>query len=81
MNERIKELSGRALDLAVPETWTTLDADQLARYSEKLVELAVMECLARADAITESLEKDGDSIGALGAAWAALAISREFGFL
>jgi hypothetical protein len=79
MNERIKELSSRALDLAVPETWTTLDADQLARYSEKLVELTIRECLALADRMADSLEKDEDHREALGASWAALAIARRFG--
>jgi hypothetical protein len=79
MNERFKELSGRALDLAVPETWTTLDADQLARYSKKLVELTVMECLELADNMADSLEKDEAHKEALGASWAALSIARRFG--
>ena len=44
MNERIDKLFGQALDRAVPETWTTLDADQLSRLKEKFAELIVREC-------------------------------------
>ena len=44
MNERIKELLGRALDSAVPETWATLTPGQLAKVSEKFAELIVGEC-------------------------------------
>lgn len=45
MNKRIEKLLGQALDLAVPETWTTLTPEQLAKVSEKFAELIVMECL------------------------------------
>lgn len=44
MNKRIEELLGQALDLAVPETWTTLTPEQLAKVSEKFAELIVREC-------------------------------------
>ena len=40
MNERIKELAGKALDQAVPETWTTLTAYDLNKFTE----LVVQEC-------------------------------------
>ena len=49
MNERIDKLFGQALDEAVPETWTTLDADQLSRLKEKFAELIVRECSRIAD--------------------------------
>ena len=49
MNERIDKLFGQALDRAVPETWTTLDADQLSRLKEKFAELIVSECSRIAD--------------------------------
>ena len=49
MNERIDKLFGQALDEAVPETWTTLDADQLSRLKEKFAELIVEECSRIAD--------------------------------
>ena len=46
MNERINKLFGQALDDAVPETWTTLDTDQLSRLKEKFAELIIRECAA-----------------------------------
>ena len=44
MNEQIKQLAGKALDQAVPETWTTLTAEQLQKVQEKFAELIVREC-------------------------------------
>ena len=49
MNERIDKLFEQALDRTVPETWTTLDADQLNRLKEKFAELIVQECSRIAD--------------------------------
>jgi len=43
MNERINELFGKALDEAVPETWTTLNPAQLTRLKGKFAELIVRE--------------------------------------
>jgi len=44
MNERIRELAGKALDQAVPETWTTLTAYDLNKFTEKFARLIVKEC-------------------------------------
>lgn len=44
MNERIKELAGKALDQAVPETWTTLTAYDLNKFTEQFAELIVKDC-------------------------------------
>ena len=44
MNQQIETLLGQALDSAVPETWTTLTPEQLAKVSEKFAELIVREC-------------------------------------
>ena len=44
MNERIEELFGKALDQAVPETWTTLNPAQLSKLKDKFAELIVREC-------------------------------------
>lgn len=56
MNERIRELAGKALDEAVPETWTTLTAYDLNKFTEKFAELLIREC---ATAITDDdLAKD-----------------------
>jgi hypothetical protein len=46
MNERIDILFGQALDKAVPETWTTLNSNQLDRLKDKFAELIVRECAA-----------------------------------
>lgn len=45
MNERIRELAGKALDQAVPETWSTLTAYDLNKFTEKFVELIIRECI------------------------------------
>ena len=44
MNERIRELAGKALDQAVSETWSTLTPEQLGRFQAKFAELIVQEC-------------------------------------
>ena len=44
MNERIQTLAGQALDKAVPQTWTTLTAYDLAKFTEVFAELIVKEC-------------------------------------
>jgi len=46
MNEKIKLLAGQALDQAVPETWTTLSATDLARFTEKFAQLIVDDICA-----------------------------------
>jgi hypothetical protein len=43
--KRIKELAGQALDESVSETWSSLDADQLKRYTDRLAELIIQECV------------------------------------
>jgi hypothetical protein len=45
MNERIDKLFGKALDAAVPETWTVLNPEQLSRLKTKFAELIVRECM------------------------------------
>ena len=56
MNKRIQELFSKALDEAVPETWTVLNPEQLSRLKTKFAELIVRECLA----ICEELGADYD---------------------
>jgi len=68
MNERITLLALQASD---PKTgW--LDR-------QKFAELIINECLACADRMADSLEKDEAHKEALGASWAALAIARQYG--
>ena len=57
MNERIRELAGKALDRAVPETWTTLTPEQLEKVQEKFAELIVQECVA----IVDDAERGGSN--------------------
>ena len=45
MNTKTEQLIGRALDKAVPETWTTLSPNQLDKFSKKLTELIVLHCV------------------------------------
>jgi hypothetical protein len=45
MNERIQELSGKALDKAVPYTWTRLDYEQVHQLLACHAELIVRECV------------------------------------
>ena len=47
MNEHLSELVGRALDHAVPETWTSLNWDQMMRVQEKLSELIIQRCISQ----------------------------------
>ena len=44
MNEKLRTLAGKALDEAVPETWTTLTAYDLDKFTNVLAELIVNEC-------------------------------------
>ena len=49
MNQRIRELAGRALDKVVQYTWTTLDYDEIQKLQEYFAELIVRECSRIAD--------------------------------
>ena len=44
MNSNIRRLAGEALDRAVPQTWTTLTAYDLNKFTEVFAELLVREC-------------------------------------
>lgn len=46
MNQQIEALLGQALDSAVPETWTTLTPEQLARVSDKFADLIYRNVIA-----------------------------------
>ena len=68
MNERIKQLAGKALDQAVPETWTTLTPEQLEKVQEKFAELVIAEC-ARIARATPCPYTDDRMIQNLGHTW------------
>lgn len=44
MNKRIKQLWGEALDEAVPETYTYLNEDQLARVRDAFAKKLIQAC-------------------------------------
>ncbi len=48
MNEHIKKLLDKALDQAVPETWTQLSHEQMTRLSSVFAQLIVRECMKEA---------------------------------
>jgi hypothetical protein len=63
MNTQIERLFAQALDLAVPETWTTLTPEQLARFKDKFAELIVQECASRVDNILRERKDGGGTMG------------------
>ncbi len=44
MNERIKQLAGKALDKAVPYTWHNLDHVEVEKVMKEFAELIIQEC-------------------------------------
>ena len=46
MNKRIQELTGKALDKAVPYTWHNLDHIEVEKVMKEFAELIVRECSA-----------------------------------
>ena len=61
MNELLKRLANRALDEAVPETWTTLTPEQLVKVLDKFGELLVQACATQARNTDLELVEGGDS--------------------
>ena len=45
MNEHIKKLLDKALDQAVPETWTQLSHEQLIKFSSVFADVMVQDCI------------------------------------
>jgi len=73
MNEITKRLFDKALDKAVPETWTTLSHEQVTKLSQVLAELIVQECaqVCRDQPNHYALKADRDNC--------AIAIEEHFG--
>jgi hypothetical protein len=44
MNERIKAMMGQTLDEKFSGTWSTMDMQDLQKFTEKFAELIVLEC-------------------------------------
>lgn len=49
MSELIDRLFGQALDEVVPETWTTLDMEQISKVKMRFAELIIQECNYKAN--------------------------------
>jgi hypothetical protein len=58
MNERTKVLFDKALDQAVPETWTTLSHEQMTKLFSVFAESIVLECAKIADTAEPFLSSD-----------------------
>ena len=54
MNAHTKKLFDRALDQAVPETWTQLSHEQMTDLASVFAELIVRECAKVADIADEN---------------------------
>ena len=63
MNERIDQLWGQALDLAVPETYTQLSHSQVLKIKQVFAELIVKECASRVDNILREKKDGGGTMG------------------
>jgi hypothetical protein len=74
MNERIDQLWGQALDLAVPETYSQLSHSQVLKVKQVFAELIVRECISTLEEkIHRSIDNEGDEI------WADLILKEHFG--
>ena len=63
MNTHTKKLFDRALDQAVPETWTQLSHEQMTELASVFAELIVRECARKVDWIlAEGGKTQGDLI-------------------
>jgi len=77
MNEHIKKLLDKALDQAVPETWTQLSHEQMTRLSSVFAELIVRECAQAC--INMGNDYEIKSAGQYQAELFAFAIKKHFG--
>ena len=78
MNTHTKKLFDRALDQAVPETWTTLSHEQMTRLSSVFAQLIVRECMRMCDCADVSYLEHGCDLEASGAAGAKQFIKEWF---
>jgi len=79
VNERIDQLWGQALDLAVPETYSQLSHSQVLKVKQVFAELIVQECLDIAknwddQLVNAKLVKESNAVGIV-----AYRIARQFG--
>ena len=79
MNERIDQLWSKALDQAVPETYSQLSHSQVLKVKQVFAELIVRECLGIAknwddQLVNAKLVKESNAVGIV-----AYRIARQFG--
>ena len=63
MTQRIDQLWGQALDLAVPETYAQLSHSQVLKIKQVFAELIVKECASRVDNILREKKDGGGTMG------------------
>ena len=77
MNEQIKQLMDQTLDEKFSGTWSTMDMQDLQKFSERFAELIVRECLAQVARVDDMLEDEPAQTAAV--AWVASSIAQHFG--
>ena len=75
MNERIKELMSKTLDEKFAGTWSTMDMQDLAKFSERFAELIVRECAEIAKKVDGDESDDYQS----GRTWAGIDVLEHLG--
>ena len=75
MDERIKELMSKTLDEKFAGTWSTMDMQDLAKFSERFAELIVRECAEIAKKVDGDESDDYQS----GRTWAGIDVLEHFG--
>ena len=75
MDERIKELMSKTLDEKFAGTWSTMDMQDLAKFSERFAELIVRECAEIAKKVDGDESDDYQS----GRTWAGIDVLKHFG--
>ena len=51
MNEQIKALMGQTLDEKFSGTWSTMDMQDLQKFTERFAELIVRDCIAELESV------------------------------
>jgi len=63
MNEQIKALMGQTLDEKFSGTWSTMDMQDLQKFTERFAELIVRECAGKVDFILREKKAGGGTMG------------------
>ena len=63
MNEQIKALMGQTLDEKFSGTWSTMDMQDLQKFTKRFAELIVRECAGKVDFILREKKAGGGTMG------------------